>query len=253
MSTRIYAEIIMKKLIIANWKMNPATEKEAVRLARSEDFKNVVIAPPFPYLSAVKRVLKKSALGAQDVFWEKDGAYTGGVSAGQLKKMGVKYVIIGHSERRSLGETDEIINKKVKTALKEGLKVILCVGEPKRGAGNRKQELKKAKSYIRRQLQKDIKGISKNKDQMSNIIVAYEPIWAIGTGRADKPNKTVEMVEFIKRLMVISYKLRIKVLYGGSVKARNAARFLGQMEIDGALVGGASLKPAEFRKIVAVE
>lgn len=232
----------MKKLIIANWKMNPASEAEAVRLARSEDFRNVVIAPPFPLIPAVKRALRKSALGAQDVFWKEGGAYTGEVSPRQLKLLGAKYVIIGHSERRALGETDKMVNEKVKAALNEGLKVILCVGE---SWSVRKKGLAAAKRFVGNQLKKDLAGVNRPmKLKAESLAIAYEPVWAIGTGRADRPKETAEIAVFIKRI------IKTKVLYGGSVKAKNVARFLNQEEIGGALVGGASLNPFEFGKII---
>lgn len=239
-----------KKLIIANWKMNPVSEKEAVKLARAEDFSNVVIAPPFPFLSVVGQTIEKAALGSQDIFWEKKGAFTGEVSAGQLKSVGVKYIIIGHSERRMLGETDVTINKKAEAALKEDLRAILCVGEP---WSVRKRGIAAAKKFVKNQLQKDLISIKKYKLKTKNLIIAYEPVWAIGAGRADKPAEVVEMAKFIKA--VLNFKFTIqnsKILYGGSVIAKNVKAFLNRTEIDGALIGGASLRPKEFRTIATV-
>ncbi len=237
--------ITMKKLLVANWKMNPATEREAVVLARASDRKNVVICPPLVYVSSVKGQVSKAKVGAQDVFCEEKGAYTGEISPAMLKNLGVKYVIIGHSERRKwLHETDEMINKKIKAALKAGLKVILCVGEP---WPVRKKGLAAAKQFVKAQLKKDLKFLHSNSYILnSRLIVAYEPIWAIGTGRADKPADAVEMSKFIKNL------LRVPVLYGGSVDGKNAENFLKYKEINGALVGGASLKAGEFNKIIKI-
>ena len=241
----------MNKLIVANWKMNPKTEKEAISLAKAEDKRGVVIAPPFVFLSSLRDVLKKASLGAQDVFWEnprQGGVYTGEMSARMLKKSGVKYVIIGHSQRRSLGETDKMINKKVKTALETGLKVILCVGE---NLNIRCKGKKAVENFIQKQLKDDLAGIRNWKLVIRNLFIAYEPVWAISTNkgaRADTKEDAAEMIKFIKKFLVLSLKLKVKVLYGGSVNSKNAKGFL---EIsDGLLVGGASLKSVEFLKIL---
>jgi len=239
------------KLLIANWKMNPENAKEAVKLARAENLSSVVICPPFVYLESVAKLLKtdnlklKAQLGAQNIFLSEPRAATGEISPAMLKKIGAEYVIIGHSERRRLlGETDELINRKVLAALKVGLKVVLCVGEPQRETRDKRQGLRAAKNYIRKQLEKDLRGISLSlvAGRLS-LIIAYEPIWAIGTGVPDNPKSAVEMISFIKNF------LKTKVLYGGSVTAKNAAGFLNCPEIDGALVGGASLNAKEFKKI----
>ncbi len=225
----------MKKIIIANWKMNPSTEGEAVKLAKAEDEKNVVIVPPFPFLKSVKNVLRNASLGAQDVFYEKEGAYTGEVSPVMLEKLGVAYVIVGHSERRRLGEDDAMIAKKVRAAMDTGLKVILCVGEPLnvRRKGKRAVDvfIKKQLSYI------------KNK---KNLIIAYEPVWAIGTGKNADPDDAARVAEVIRK------KLPVPVLYGGSTNSRNAKSFLEKKEIAGLLVGGASIDPREFGKMVTI-
>ncbi len=239
----------MNKIIIANWKLNPLTEKDAVRLATASDVSGVVICPPFPFLEKVHGALKKAALGAQDIFWESSGAYTGEVSAPMLKNFGVSYVIIGHSERRALGETDSDINKKVKAALVAGLKVILCVGEP---WAIKKKGLAAAKNFVAGQIKKDLAGLKSLVINHKSLTIAYEPIWAIGTGKNDKPENTAEMVKFIKKLLVSSHKSKVSVLYGGSVNAKNIADFLERGCVDGALVGGASLKPAEFKKIMKI-
>ncbi len=238
----------MHKLIIANWKLNPTAESEAVRLARQIDFKNVVIAPPFPFIKSVSAVVKKAKIAAQDVFWKEFGAYTGEVSASQLKSLGVNYVIVGHSERRSLGETDETINKKIKAAFQAGLKVILCVGE---SWLVRKRGITAAKNLVKKQFQGDLKFPKSYKLQAKSLIIAYEPVWAIGTGKNDSPRNAVEMAKFIKQILNSYFLIHNpSVLYGGSVNPKNAKSFLAQKEIDGALVGGASLSGEKFRRII---
>ena len=238
------------KLVVANWKLNPETEGGAIGLARLVDAKNVVIAPPLVFLSVIKKVLKKAKLGAQDVFWEEKGAYTGEVSSTQLKNIGVKYIIIGHSERRALGETDETINKKLKAALVTGLIPILCVGEPIRREKGKEDRGKRTGQYIKNQLKKDLKGLSSFHSSPSSLIIAYEPIWAIGTGESDSPENAARTAYFIKNFSLSTFHFSPKVLYGGSVNAQNAKQFLEKKEIDGFLVGGASLKPEEFKKII---
>ena len=241
----------MSKLLIANWKSNPADVKSAIKLAKAIDGKNVVMVPPAPFLESVGEVIKKSLLGAQNVFWA-DGPYTGEISAADLKIMKVKYVIIGHSERRkNLMETDEMINLKVKATLRAGLKAVLCVGEPLKV---RRAGIASAKKFIKKQLAADLKSLnSKSYMLNSRLIVAYEPVWSISTERGakpDTPEDAVIMIKFIKEVLYSKFHiLNPKVLYGGSVNAKNAKGFLGQKDIDGALVGGASLKPIEFNKI----
>lgn len=243
----------MKKLIVANWKMHPDSAAEAVLLARQTEKgilkskSDIVIAPPFPFLAFVKKVVKRAKLGAQDDFWESKGA--------MLKNSGVKYVIIGHSECRMLGETEEMINKKIKAALKAGLKPILCVGEH---LETRKKGLAAAKNYVQKQLESDLREIVFNKKSLRKfaLVIAYEPIWAISTNkdaRPDKPEDAFEMIKFIKSLLAAKpYTLYPKVLYGGSITSQNAKSFLQYKEIDGALVGGASLKAEELKKIIAI-
>lgn len=196
------------KLIVANWKSNPKSLAQAKKLFNAVKKTNAVICPPFPYLS----VFKYNFLCAQDC-----------LSPKRLKNLGVKYVIIGHSERRALGETEEIIEKKLKAALKTGLIPILCVGE-KKGEN--------AKKVINKQLKKNLKG----------VIIAYEPVWAIGTGNFCSANKANKVREFIKE------KLDNKILYGGSVNSKIAKDYL-KIGFDGLLIGGASLDAEEFRKI----
>lgn len=232
----------MKKIFVANWKMNPRTEGEAVRLAHAGDFPGSIIAPPFPFLENVGAVLKHASLGAQDVFFENPipgGAYTGEVSLEMLKKLGVSHIIIGHSERRAMGETDEIINKKIKAALKEKMKVIFCVGENRTV---RRRGQKAVAAFLNGQLTRGVQGVMGRK----NIIVAYEPLWAIGSGKSDRPEDTADMARFIRA------RMKTPVLYGGSVTAKNISGFLTHGNVDGVLVGGASLRPREM-KVIAVQ
>jgi len=246
----------MNKLTVFNWKNNPNSLEEAKSLFNSIKEANdleIVVAAPFIYLSALKsEELKNLKLGAQNVFWENQGVYTGEISPIMLKNLGVEYVIVGHSERRKyLNETDEMINKKVLAALKVGLKVVLCIGED---LAIRKRGPKAAKNCIKNQLEKDLNGIENCKLKIENLIVAYEPVWAISTNkdsRPDTPENALEMIKFIKELLITKYKLQnTRVLYGGSVDSKNTKNFLKYKEIDGALVGGASLKKDEVKKII---
>ena len=238
----------MSKLILANWKSNPKTLTEAVRLAKGSDAKNVVIAPSHPHLERVRRVLKHARLASQDVSSKDGGPYTGEVSPSQLKNLGVRYVIVGHSERRRLGETDELISKKVKAAFAAGLKVVLCVGE---NTSTRRKGIAASKRFIAIQLKKDLTGIRKQELGSRNLIVAYEPVWAIGTGKSDKPKDSAQMITHIKKLLTSRFQiLDSRVLYGGSVTSKNARSFLSHPKIDGVLVGGASLKVKSFKAII---
>src|SRR3989344_6018775 len=199
----------MSKLLVANWKLNPQTQKVAIALAKKIDFKGVVVAPPFPFIEEVGKILKRAELGAQDSFWEDEGADTGEVSPKMLKSIGVKYVILGHSERRRiLKETDAMINKKVLNVLEEGMKVILCVGELKRDLGFKNKDLRIAKNYINKQLQDDLKGIQKLQITNYQLLVAYEPVWAIGTGRNDLPEDALEMIMCIKKILNSKFKIQ---------------------------------------------
>ena len=246
----------MKKLIVFNWKSNPHNAASAIKLAQlveksipKKNAPEVVIAPPFIFLEDVGKIIKKAELGSQDAFWGDVGSYTGEISWHQEKHLKVKYVIVGHSERRKyLGETDEMINKKIKAALKAGLKVILCVGE---NLSIRRRGKKTVEDFIKSQLSKDLKGLSIVKGQMSNVIVAYEPIWAIGAGHSDTPQDAVEMIKYIKEFSISNFQFsNIKVLYGGSVDGKNIKNFIQYKEIDGFLVGNASLKQKEFDRII---
>lgn len=227
----------MAKLIIANWKLNPTTLKEAQKLAASiERTKKttVVLCPSTIYLSEITY----PNLGAQDCFWEAKGAFTGQISAAQLKDMKIKYCIIGHSERRAVGDTDVMINRKLLTLIEYGLTPILCVGF---GTKVEQDDLEVA-DVLRIQLFADLKDVDASK-----IIVAYEPVWAIGTGRNATPEHAEKIAIFIKS----KYGVK-KVLYGGSVNTANAKGFLDQPNIDGLLVGGASLIAKHFNQIINI-
>ena len=234
----------MSKIIIANWKLNPSSSADAKKLAKESDVKGLVIAPPFPFLEFVASIIKKAKLGAQDLFWEESGAYTGEVSGTQLKGLCVEYVIIGHSERRmNLGETDEMVAKKVAAAVKDGLIPILCVGETRE-----QNDKNKAVEVIEQEVRI---GLSRIAGITSEIIVAYEPIWAIGTGNPDTPENMLKMVKLIQETAG-RLNLKVRCIYGGSVKAANAEEFLKYNEIEGALVGGASLRGEEIKEIVKI-
>lgn len=248
----------MKKIIIANWKMNPQNYESAEKLVKNiiAGIKNIkrkpeiVLCPPYPWLTDFSHKIKKNIKwGAQDVFWEQEGAYTGEVSVEMLKSSGVNYVIIGHSERRwILGESDDFINKKVKAALKSGLKSVLCVGEKDRNDPN-------FQNFVKNQLEADLDGVSKN--HARNLIIAYEPVWAIGTGHTDSADDVFEMATYIRRSIfdILGKKAAYEtpILYGGSVNSKNAGRFLNVKGANGLLVGGASVIVREFISIVSAK
>lgn len=231
----------MKKLIIANWKLNPTTLKDAQALAASTDHtkKNtVVLCPPTIFLPQIDF----PNLGAQDCFWQEKGAFTGQTSAVQLKDLGVKYCIVGHSEKRAVGDTDEMVNAKLKTLIQNGLTPILCVGF---GTTVEQDDLE-VTDVLKSQLDIGLAGVEAGK-----VVVAYEPVWAISSGDpyATKKVATPEHAEKIAIFIKTKYQVP-KVLYGGSVNAANAAEFLRQPNIGGLLVGGASLNAKEFNQII---
>lgn len=229
----------MKKIIIANYKMNPLSASQAVKLAEAEDWPEVFVAPPAVFLPEVKKVLQRAGLAAQDVSALSDsvGPATGELSAPMLKKLGVRLVLIGHSERRALGETNEEISKKIKAVSAAGLKAVLCVGEP---LSVRQKGLSAVKKFLAGQLKPALSG----KTEAKNLYIAYEPIWAIGTGKACGAAAAAEIAAYLSSLV------GVPVLYGGSVSAENAREFLYRPELSGLLVGGLSLKPKEFKKII---
>jgi len=227
----------MKKLIVGNWKCNPSSSKKAEAILKVSDRANVVVCPPFVFLNE-GRSLKTASLGAQDVFWE-EGAHTGEISAGQLKGLGVKYVIVGHSERRAMGETDDIVSKKAEAVIKAGMKAIVCVGE---SADVRDQGTEAAERFVALQVSAVESLISSGK-----LIFAYEPIWAIGSGTSATAEDAAVMARHIRSSCFTD---KMAVLYGGSVSSGNAGEFLGHSDISGLLVGGASIDPKDFSRII---
>lgn len=249
---------MIKSLIVANWKMNPDAPGRAVLLANKIERSlarvrnvEVVIAPPFPFLLPIAAVIKRAKLGAQNVFWQDCGPYTGEVSWHQLKHLKVDYVIIGHSERKLfLDETDEMINNKVHILLENNMTPILCVGERER-VGDDIPEI------VGIQIRAALKGIKKT--LIKKLVIAYEPIWAISTmpnARPDTPVSAFQSVIYIRKVMSELYGRtmgdEIQIIYGGSVNAKNIKGFLEEGRMQGALVGGASLDAAEFGEIVAI-
>ena len=238
-----------KKLIVGNWKMFPKSASEVrhfFRAFRGSRRADVALAPPFPYL-AIAPKSRAVYLAAQDIFWEASGPFTGEVSGAMLKNLGVRYVIVGHSERRRwLAESDEMIAKKLKQTIKSGLKPILCVGEPSRDADG------VFFSFIKNQIEADFAKLKKN--EAARVIVAYEPIWAIGSGKPAHPQDAAEAALYIKKVLADLYSVptarRVRVLYGGSVSSENAGGFLAERGIAGLLVGGESRRPDEFLKII---
>jgi triosephosphate isomerase len=248
----------MRVLFIAgNWKMNPTKAEEAVSLANAVKIGvgqaidvRVAICPPFPWLGLVDDALSGSpiGLGGQNMHAKADGAYTGETSGGMLVDVGCTHVILGHSERRhGMGETNEEVNQKLHTALGVGLIPIVCIGETR---GEREAE--QTESVVGHQLDGSLAGITA--EQMGGVVLAYEPVWAIGTGLNASPAQAQAVHAFIRQKLSSLFNAatasRVIVQYGGSVKADNAAELLSCPDIDGALVGGASLKPEDFLGII---
>lgn len=246
-----------KKVIAGNWKMNMLIE-EGIKLAKDIKDNNesnnkdveIILCPPSTLLKPIGDVIKDSdiKLGAQNVHFEDDGAYTGEISTNMLDDLGVDYVIIGHSERRQyFKETDEIVNKKIKKVLKSGMKAIFCLGE---SLEQRESDI--TFDIIKSQVIKGLKDI--NASDIENIIIAYEPIWAIGTGKTATDQEANEVISFIRSILKELYSDKVSesaiIQYGGSVKPDNANSLLNQSDIDGALVGGASLKANDFLGII---
>ncbi|MBI3420608.1 MAG: triose-phosphate isomerase [Candidatus Sungbacteria bacterium] len=246
-----------RPLIIANWKMNPDAPGRAAALARNIAAKvapnrnkvELAMAPPFPFLMAVRDAAPTLRLAAQDVFWEDIGPFTGEVSWHQLRHLKVRYVIIGHSERRiHLGESDEMVNKKLRAAVAGGLTAVLCVGERECQGGD-------ISEVVGEQLERALKGVKKN--EMTRVVIAYEPVWAISTmpnSRPDTPENTfranVYIRKIVSRLFSRSVGESMRVIYGGSVSAKNIRSFLTDGHMQGALIGGASLNVEEFARII---
>lgn len=245
-----------RPLIAGNWKMFKTcpeaveTANQLVNLVTDTSDIDIMIAPPFTALSSVWEVIKTSPvyLGAQNLFWEPEGAYTGEISASMIKSAGCSYIIIGHSERRLFfGETDESVNKKIRSAITENLTPVLCVGETEK-----ERESKETFSVLDKQVKKGLKGFSF--DEVKDLVIAYEPVWAIGTGKTATTEQAQEAHLFLRSLLekifgnILAKSARI--LYGGSVKPGNIAKLMEMPDVDGALVGGASLSAETFSEIV---
>lgn len=248
--------MIRKKLIAGNWKMNksaaeaaPLAQEIVAAAGRNTDV-DIVVCPPFTALETVGKIIDGSSikLGAQNMHPEASGAYTGEISAGMLRDLFATHVLLGHSERRSyFGETDAFINKKTLAALKNQLRPILCVGESlaEREAGT-------TLKVVQTQVEGALEGVTN--EQMTNVVIAYEPVWAIGTGKVATTEQAQEVHAFIRELLVKLYgdaiAQKIRILYGGSMKPANAPELLAQKDIDGGLIGGASLESRSFLELI---
>jgi triosephosphate isomerase len=247
-----------KPFIAGNWKMN-TDSRSSVELAEAVvcgsldaagEKATVAVIPPFVYLQSVVRAVSRShvAVGAQDLYIEPKGAYTGEISAAMLKDLGCTYVLCGHSERRHvIGEGDELVNKKVGSAISGGLLPILCVGELLD-----EREASQTAEVVTRQIEKGLVGLSVEK--VSAVTLAYEPVWAIGTGLTATPEQAQEVHALIRKLLEQMYDAELadelRILYGGSVKPGNAAELMARDDVDGLLVGGASLKANDFIAVI---
>ncbi len=243
-------------LVAGNWKMNPSSHKEAKKTfkeikshAQKARIVETVVFPPVIFLGEIAgEVIKKCALGAQNIFWEEEGSYTGQISASMIKSYKAQYVLLGHSEIRALGETDILINKKLKTVLKHELKPIVCVGE----------QIRDTEGWylhtIKTQLEACLAGVSKK--LIKDIVIAYEPVWAIGKGATREATKEEadEMAIYIKRVISTLYDTAtasvVRVIYGGSVNTKNCMSFLEAGHVDGLLVGRESLSGKKFGEII---
>ncbi len=249
-----------KKLMVANWKMNPLSIKDAAGIFNgikqtASRLSNVqtVIAPPYLYIDELSRLYKghRISLAGQNVFWEKEGSFTGEISSQMLKNFGVEYVIVGHSERRALGESDTEVNQKILSATKTGLTVILCIGE-----SNRDDKNGTHLAFLTSQLKSALNGVTKSR--LSNIIIAYEPIWAIGKSKEEamKPEELHETVLFVRKIVASLFgkksALEISILYGGSAESGNTEILLTRGMVNGLLVGHASLKVKEFSDMLRI-
>jgi triosephosphate isomerase (TIM) len=245
-----------RPLIAGNWKMYKTpleaaeTAKQLVRCVGAAADVDMMIAPTFIALAAVYAAIKNSpvALGAQNLYWEDEGAYTGEISAPMLKSVGCRYCIIGHSERRQyFGETDETVNKKIRAAIKAGLEPVFCVGETEK-----ERESGQTLSILDKQVKKGLERLVS--EQLDSLIIAYEPVWAIGTGKTATDDQAQEVHRFIRSLVKNNFGQAlsdsVRILYGGSVKPDNIANLMAMPDIDGALVGGASLSAESFSKII---
>lgn len=251
------SESSRRKLVAGNWKMN-TTRAGGVELARGiaqiapagRTDVDVLVCPPFPYLCAVAAAIEGSSvrLGAQDVYFEPPGAFTGEVAVNMLTDVGCRYVIVGHSERRHiLGETDALLQRKVAAAIAGGLETILCVGEQLA-----ERESNQTETVLATQMSGGLRDLPES--ALERLTIAYEPVWAIGTGRTATPQQAQDVHLYLRKWLAERYNPRraqsIRILYGGSVNAKNALELLSQPDVDGALVGGASLKVDSFQPII---
>jgi membrane-associated protein len=237
----------LNKVLIFNWKMNPKTLTDAIQIAKESDQKNIVIAPPFVFIEEVGKIIKNAKLGAQDVSCKtaEDGSFTGEISATELVNLKVKYVIVGHSERRAMGETNETIAQKVKVSLDNKIIPILCVGETKK-----EKEEGMQKEIITKQIEEGLSQIKNyNIFNVNQIIIAYEPVWAIGGNNPEDSKDALATIKFIKNTLN-SFIINCSplVIYGGSVTSKNIKDFIRYEEINGVLIGSASLNPDSFFK-----
>ncbi len=246
-----------RPLIAGNWKMfktseeAAATAKEIVHLVQDVNNADVLISPPFTSISLVREIIRESSvlLAAQNLHWEKEGAFTGEISPAMLVSAGCTHVIIGHSERRAyFGETDETVNKKINAAILNNLIPIFCVGE-----SDEERELNKTFSVLDKQVENGLKGLALT--DAADIVLAYEPVWAIGTGKTATGDQAQEVHAYLRGLLEKKYGASfadsLRILYGGSVKPNNIASLMEMPDIDGALIGGASLDPGTFSKIAS--
>jgi triosephosphate isomerase len=247
---------LRKKLIAGNWKLaktineSVSMVKELMALVPDVKDKDILICPVFTSLKSVCDALKGSNInvGAQDLYWEDKGAFTGEISAPMIKDAGCTHVLVGHSERRQFfGETNETVGKKTLAALKHGLTPIVCIGEKLE-----ERESGRTFSVNEKQIREGLGCLSR--EQVAKIVLAYEPVWAIGTGKVATPAQAEEVHIYVRKTIVSMFGQDVadamRILYGGSVKPDNAAELMSQANIDGALVGGASLEAASFAKIV---
>jgi triosephosphate isomerase len=245
-------------LVMGNWKMNPGTIGKAKQLflairtglGRKKRNVDIAIAPPFPYLAELQRLSSSGriTLGAQDVFFAPAGAHTGEVSLSMLRSVGVSSVIVGHSERRAQGESDHELYQDLEAIFKSPVTAVVCVGETERDQNGNYF------SVVEAQLRSAFRAVPKSK--LKQLVVAYEPVWAIGTGNHASTDDVREMKLFIQKVITDHFGrpgvAKVRILYGGSVKAKNAKALLEEGEVDGFLIGGASLKAKEFTKIIDI-
>lgn len=249
-------KIKKRRYVMGNWKMNPQLPAEAKRIvdevkkaAKKLTRTDIVLLPPFVFLN---QCLGKGeniySVGGQNVYYEESGSYTGEISADMIKNLGCDYVLLGHSERRSMGETDEVIAKKLASALRSGLTSIVCVGEKERDSQGAYLE------PLREQIQRSLDGIARK--DLKKLVIAYEPVWAIGAKEAMTPALIYEMTIFIKKVLSDLFDqedaVKVPILYGGSVNFRNAGEIMSQGQVDGLLVGRESINPPGFVELLKV-